>query len=419
MHKLISIGLSPNVRYLDVRLAVFTLLQPWIWFKNDSIMNLRKKLANILDTSVQNIFLTISGRSAIYQTLKVIGVRNEDEVIVQAFTCVAVVNPILWLNAKPVYVDIKSETLNIDVNDLQNKITKKTKAIIIQHTFGLPFSEIGKVKLMIGERDISIIEDCAHSLGAQINNHYVGTLGDFGVLSFGRDKMISSVFGGALIVNNQKYLKSLESSLSELPKASKRWIIKQLFHPVLTSLITAIYHLGVGKIVQKLLSNFGILSKATSPQEKRCGLKPDWICSQYPNALARLALQQLNTFKEDCERRNIIAKHYESKGIMSTQSKFSSRVWLRYPVLVNDPDQYFMEFKKLNIYLGDWYNQVVAPKEVSLLKTGYQMGMTPNAEKIAMHIINLPVHPKLTDFEVDLITSSWHKIQTNNIHHAS
>lgn len=414
MHKLISIGLSPNVQYRDVKLALQTIIQPWIWYQKIATNKLSEKLSDLLEIPKQNIFLTISGRSAIFQALKVIGIKEGDEVIIQAFTCVAVVNPILWLNAKPVYVDIIKETLNMDICDLNNKITPKTKAIILQHTFGLPFTEIEQVKAMIKSRDISIIEDCAHSLGAKIENQNVGTICDFGILSFGRDKMVSSVFGGALIVNNPKYQNLIQTNLVELPKASRKWIIKQLLHPVLTYLIIKSYHLGIGKILQKLLSKSGVLSKATSRQEKGCGVIPNWIEWQYPDALARLALLQLKTFNEDLNRRNMIAEKYSSNKIISSQSDNSSRVWLRYPILVDDPNRFFDEFKKLNIYLGDWYNQVVAPKEVNLIKACYELGMTPNAKKITMQIINLPVYPKLTNLEIDVIIQVWNSLMLKN-----
>jgi len=110
----------------------------------------------------------------------------------------------------------------------------------------------------------------------------------------------------------------------------------------------------------------------------------------------------------------MIAEKYPSNKIISSQSDNSSRVWLRYPILVDDPNRFFDEFKKLNIYLGDWYNQVVAPKEVNLIKACYELGMTPNAKKITMQIINLPVYPKLTNLEIDVIIQVWNSLMLKN-----
>src|SRR5581483_4013141 len=112
----------------------------------------------------------------------------------QAFTCVAVPNSVLWTGAKAIYADI-DETGNLDPKDLEKKITKKTKAVIIQHTFGIAANMDAIQKVLKGKK-IILIEDCAHALGASYKGKKLGTFGEFAFFSFGRDKVISSVFGG-------------------------------------------------------------------------------------------------------------------------------------------------------------------------------------------------------------------------------
>ena len=116
-----------------------------------------------------------------------------DEVLVQAFTCVAVPNSVLWAQATPVYADIDA-TLNIDPIDVEKKITNRTKAIIVQHTFGIP-ADMDALVALAKKHNILLIEDCAHSLGATYKGKKVGTFGDAAFFSFGRDKVVSSVFG--------------------------------------------------------------------------------------------------------------------------------------------------------------------------------------------------------------------------------
>jgi len=98
----------------------------------------RKELEKLFQKkfSEHEIFLYNKGREGLFSILKSIGIESGDEIIVQGFTCVAVVAPILWAKAKPVYVDIKLETYNMDLNKLEEAITENTRAVILQHTFG-------------------------------------------------------------------------------------------------------------------------------------------------------------------------------------------------------------------------------------------------------------------------------------------
>ncbi len=88
----------------------------------------------------------------------------------QAFTCNAVSNPIFWAGAKPIYVDI-DETYNMDPADLKNKISSKTKAVIVQHTFGVP-AQIEKIQEICKKNKLILIEDMAHALGSKYQGNY-------------------------------------------------------------------------------------------------------------------------------------------------------------------------------------------------------------------------------------------------------
>src|SRR3989344_5044040 len=129
---IISSSLSPNTETDDIIVALKQLLP---FSKSDNLYEVKKWFQKrYLNYSVQTFN---SGRSALYALLQSFDIRTGDEVIVQAFTCVAVPNAVLWSGAKPVYCDI-DEGYNIDLTDLERKITTRTKAIIVQHTFGIP-----------------------------------------------------------------------------------------------------------------------------------------------------------------------------------------------------------------------------------------------------------------------------------------
>ncbi len=142
-----------------------------------------------------------SGTGALHLTLLACGIRPGDEVIVPAFTCVATLNPLESIGAKPVLVDVNSRTFALEAEGVRNALTPRTKAIIVVHLFGLPAS-IEPIVSLAGERGVLVIEDAALSLGASINARAVGTFGSAAFLSFHPRKMITTGEGGMVLTGS-------------------------------------------------------------------------------------------------------------------------------------------------------------------------------------------------------------------------
>ena len=253
-----------------------------------------------------------SGRSALYAILEAFGIGHGDDVVVQAFTCVAVPNSVRWTGARPVYVDV-DQSFNIDPNDLQKKITNHTKAMIIQHTFGIP-AAMGALLRIARAHNIIVIEDCAHSLGAFYENQKVGSLGGRGVFSFGRDKVLSSVWGGMAIMSPKLKVESkkLRQIQGKLPYPSRAWIAQQLFHPIAFAVILPLYTVIIGKVMLECFKRLGLLSKPVDRKEL-VGAKPSCMPRRYPNALARLLVRQLSKLKRyNAIRRRTVSYYREA-----------------------------------------------------------------------------------------------------------
>ena len=124
----------------------------------------------------EQAFAFWKGRVALYALLRALDVGAGDEVILPGYTCVMNVNPIKYVGAKPVYVDIELNRFNMNVNLLKEKITNKTKVIIAQHTYGYP-CEMDTIMKIAQSNDIPVIEDCCLALGTKYNGRLVGTLG--------------------------------------------------------------------------------------------------------------------------------------------------------------------------------------------------------------------------------------------------
>ena len=153
--------------------------------------------------------LVSSGTSALECALKACNIKKGDEIILPAFTIISCLNVILKFGAKPVILDVDINTWLIKEEEIIKNITKKTKAIMIVHIFGNCFN-VSKLKKKLPSR-ISIIEDCAESIGAKVGKKYVGTFGDVATFSFYSNKTITAGEGGMLWTNSKKKFEIIEN----------------------------------------------------------------------------------------------------------------------------------------------------------------------------------------------------------------
>ena len=247
IHKIISASLSPNTESDDVMCALRILLLPWRWKRGSAVSGVISWFEKRFPHT--NAFSYNSGRSAMADLLMSFGIGKDDEVLVQAFTCVAVPNSVLWATATPIYVDIDN-TLNMDLRDAEKKISKKTKAIVVQHTLGLT-ANMSEIAAFAKKHNLLVFQDCAHSLGAVSNGTDIGLFGDAAFFSFGRDKVLSSVFGGMAIVREEhtKSIEFLKSRSKLLPDAPGTWIFQQIIHPIIFSIVLPLYTFWIGNAI--------------------------------------------------------------------------------------------------------------------------------------------------------------------------
>jgi dTDP-4-amino-4,6-dideoxygalactose transaminase len=409
MYRPTSISLSPNTEKDDISLAFRLKFQPWLWKKGKTITELEGEFKKYLGVRYAASFN--SGRSALMAILNSLAFEKDSEILLQAFTCNAVANPIIWAGLKPIYVDVNNETFNIDAEDLKKKITPKSRAVIVQHTFGLPayMDEIFKI---CEEKNLILIEDCAHSLGANYGVKKVGTLGKVSFFSFSRDKVISSVYGGMAVTNDDELAKKIKEYQEKIGYPSYFWIKQQLLHPVLMNrLILPIYSV-LGKYLLILFQWLHILSKAVHWKEKR-GLKPCYFPKRLPNALAVLALNQFKKLERFNQHRKEIANFYfqelarkqgseerSDEGSYYNELKETDfelpvreqQIFLRFTVKHRQAHEIIRMAWQNNILIGDWYTTPIAPYDTKIDKIQYVSGSCPVAEKLAKETLNLPTH---------------------------
>lgn len=385
----ISTALSPNTEKDDVILA-------------ESILSGKALNKGALDAlkghfkalyGVSHVSLFNSGRSSLLAILSALNAPRESQIAIQGFTCNAVVNPILKAGCKPLYIDIDDD-LNMDPSDLDRKITHECKAVIVQHTFGHP-AQIEKIKEICQKHNLILIEDSAHRLGER------KLIGDVAFFSFGRDKMISSVFGGAVITNNQQIGLAVDEFWEKSKDAKKEWTDNQLRHPILFERYVLPFYnfFTLGRRILSLAFKLNKLDKAVEKIECR-GYWNENYPAKLPAELAMLANNQLNKLERYNNHRRELSQYYYSAlashlqiGLPFIESRKKGYPFMRFPIIVKDREVVLNKFKKRGIYLEDgWGGKNIVPCATDVEAMHYNEGMCPRAEKVAKQIVNLPTH---------------------------
>lgn len=387
----ISCALSPNTDDRDVRAAVSMLFRQGKWKSGPALAEVRNWFRTVYGTG--DVYLYQSGRAAMYMLLKALGIGEGDEVLIQAFTCVAVPNSILWAGARPVYADI-DETLNIDPESIRRRITPKTRALVLQHTMGTP-ADLAAILRIAKEHKLLVIEDCAHALGAQYGDRPVGSFGDAAFFSFGRDKAVSSVWGGSAMILPGCRVKGAARKLKKMHGAcaypDRGWIFRQILHPVAFSVILPLYSSGIGKVLLVFLQRMGLLSLPVYPEEFS-GKLPPGILNKYPNALAYLLMNQLKKLDAMVRTRKnraaVYTQELPARFVPVPVREGASP--LRYNAYTQTRTQDIERAKKHSVLLGNWYHHIIDPSNVRFDTIGYTPGSCPNAEKAAAGILNFP-----------------------------
>lgn len=169
----------------------------WSWYQRNELEFLRKFCK--LHTA-RFAVATSSGTAAIEASLKVLGVKAGDEVIIPAFTWLSAATAVAAIGAIPVITDIDRETFCIDSKKIEEAITEKTKVIMPVHLFSA-IADMDEINKIAKKYNIKVLEDCAHVHGAQYKYQGVGSLGDMGIFSFQQSKLMACGEGGAIITN--------------------------------------------------------------------------------------------------------------------------------------------------------------------------------------------------------------------------
>ena len=182
--------------------------QRWIGSDGKYVKLLEKKLSGFVKRKFG--IAVSSGTAALDIAFASLNLKKNDEVILPSFTIISCLNPIIRANAKPVFIDVDPETWNMDLTQIEKKITKKTKAILAVHIYGLP-TYMPKIINLAKKYKLIVIEDASEVIGQKINKRMCGSFGDISTFSFYTNKHITTGEGGMIFTNNKKLAKKFES----------------------------------------------------------------------------------------------------------------------------------------------------------------------------------------------------------------
>lgn len=397
----------------QARLAFRLQFQPKLWRTGPAVEELRSALSHAFGMSA-SLFAT--GREALLAVLKTLTLGSGDEIIVQAFTCAVVPNAVHAAGAVPVYCDIDPATLSLDLKKIQSKITPRTKAIVCQHTFGIP-APTEQLRAICDKRRLLLIEDAAHILpdvgrDGQMSlvsspgpTETIGRFGDILLFSFGRDKAISGVTGGAALTRHGDIGRAL-ATMEKTAFPLSRWdILNLLGYPIRYRFARALWRLPVGgAALAKTYLRFSrvtkLLPRVLTDAEKEG--KMAVALHLLPNVCAMLILQQLQTLARFNDHRRALTSLYaraarEGKWRVPAGAA-SSPALQKFPLYVENADGLRATLKHEEIYLDDgWSGAVINPRTVNQELCGYAPGSCPVAEEVAQHILTLPLHPLMTE----------------------
>lgn len=333
-------------------------------------------------------------RSGIYNTLKLIWITKNDEIIINWYTCSVVINAVIQSKWKIIYSDIEEKTLSLDYNSIKKNITNRTKAIIIQHTFWKQARDYNKILKLAKKNNILVIEDCAHSLWNKQKIKW-----DFAIFSTWRDKVISSITWWFLIINNKKYFKKIYLISKKLKAPSIKLIIQNLSYNIIWFISYKLYNiLKIWKIIIYLSRKLNLITEILNKKDKN--FESFNFNFSLSNSLASLANDEL---KKIDEYNNIRLKNSEfyinkinNKKIKLIFNNLNMYNWFRYPILLKSEkikNELYIYMKNNGVLLwNSWSWNNIIPLWTNLNKSKYIKWSCYIAENISSKILTLPNH---------------------------
>ena len=370
----------------DVELAEQWLDQREAWEDDATSRSYECKFAEFVGAS--RAFSFRSGRESLSACLRALRLDPGSEVILPGFTCIVVANAVEFEGLVPVFADIELETFGLDVDSVRQRITPRTRAIIVQHSFGLVCRDYVDLVELARSKGIRVIEDCAHATGAKFRERSVGRMGDLAFFSSEQSKALCTVMGGMAVTDDEQLAQRIDDVQQDWPYPEPTWTERALRS------VPLLYNSNFGSRRQRRGGAVGLRYRdqllISTTEEEVHGRQPTDYGRRLPAPLASLGRRQLEALPCINSKRRRAARNWDEWcgewGLKSPRVVVGSEpIFLRYPVLVDPAQKRDLRWaqRDLGFRPGVWFISHLHPSPRPVPDC-------PRAEEAVAGTINLP-----------------------------
>jgi dTDP-4-amino-4,6-dideoxygalactose transaminase len=352
---MVDLGVQYRELKVEIDQAISGVLDSSYFILGPQGKALEEEMADYL--GVKHAIGVASGTDALHLALRAAGLQAGDEIITTPFTFIATAEAIAYVGATPVFVDIDPKTFNIDIQQVEQAVTAKTKAILPVHLFGQP-ADLSPIKELCDAKNLLLVEDCAQSCGATYAGKMTGAWGDLGCFSFFPSKNLGCFGDGGLISTD-------DDALAEEIRVLRNHGSRERYHH----------------------SIIGVNSRLDDLQA----------------AILRVKLRHLDRFNQ---QRRTNAHRYSSKltelGITAPYEDGKGvHVYHQYTMLVDNREVVQQALAGAGIASAVYYPIPLHQQEV--FKQSCAGLSLPVSEQTAQRVLSLPIYPELTEAQVDRV----------------
>lgn len=355
------------------------------------------KIPSILD--LKHIVHVTSGRVALAMALKHAGIRQGDDVLIPAYHCESMVTPVRWAGAHATFYRICSNT-TIDLEDLESKVTPKTRALVVAHYFGF-LQDISVIRNFCDKHRILMIEDCAHAFFGTRDNHAIGSAGDYAIASAMK---FFAVYDGGCLASSRRDLSKLQlrsPSPSLQMRSAFNIVERALTYRRLNKLA---YAANLLINIKNMLWRLIILRRnrdhekldSLSSAEGGFEFNPAWVNVRMSSASRSIISLSLRHDISHTRRRNYLRLLEATKDLPGCRALFSSlpdnTVPLVFPLFVDHPKGIFSQLKELGVPIwrfGEFLDQSVDSSVCAV------------SVALSQHVLQFPCHQELKESELE------------------
>ncbi|HUG39956.1 MAG TPA: DegT/DnrJ/EryC1/StrS family aminotransferase [Longimicrobiales bacterium] len=329
-----------------------------------------------------------SGRMALRAALEALELEPGAEVIVPGYTCVVVPNAVRAARLTPVFADIELDSYGLDPAAVERVLSSATRAIVVQHLYGLVSLHFESLLALARRNDLRVIEDCAQAMGAIWRGDRVGTVGDIGIYSTERSKVISTGEGGLAVTEDARLGARLARAAEDAAAPSEDRVRRIL------DVVPLLHRQGHarGPLRGSPLARARRAARIypTTTVEEEQGDGPEFPPSRMSAPAAALGMNQLRKIESFNTRRRAAAERWDDWCVLTGHRRpvvapGSTPIFLRYPVLVDPERKRWRDWavRELGVELGVWFTGKLHPRDPDIPDL-------PHADTAVARCVNLP-----------------------------